>query len=117
MSYDRKKKLTNDERAAIRLQAAREFLKCLSPVGEGHEHEKLAAAFSCLLIASGPPFDVACASFAVAATLFVQDEGRRCDVHLLREGAVAIYGGDGSYEVFTEQPDDEILPVPQARMH
>ena len=109
--------MTDDEKAALRVAAAREFLNCLEPLGEGREHEKLAAAFSCLLLASGKPFDVACASFAVAATLFVQDEGRRCDVHLLSEGGVAIHGGDGSYEVFTEQPDDDIEPVPQARIH
>ena len=114
---DLKGKLTENEKAALRLEAATQFLACLEPLGGGNNHEKLAAAFSCLLLASGKPFDAACAAFAVAATLFVQDEGRRCDVHMLAEGRVDIHGGDGSLESFAEQPDDDIEPAPQARIH
>ena len=116
MSDDRKKKLTHDERAELRLEAARQFLNCLEPTGAGNEHQKLAVAFACILTVAGKPFDHAAAAFSMAETLCVQDEGRRCDVHLLSEGGVAIHGGDGSYEVFTEQPDDDIEPAPE-RMH
>ncbi len=113
MNDDDTKKLTEDEKAALRVEAAREFLKCLEPLGEGNEHNKLRAAFACLLLESGPPYDYAAAAFSKVASLCVRDEGRRVDVHMLAEGRVDIHGGDGSLESFVEQPEDDIEPAPE----
>ena len=114
MTDDLKGKLSDDEKAALRVAAAREFLACL----EGSSgHEKLQAAFACLLVETGPPYDYACAAFTMVASLCVRDEGRRVDVHVLSPNKTQVHMSDGARSVLRtyqhEQLDDNIERQPE----
>ena len=82
--------MTDDEKAALRLTAAREFLKCLEPIGEGNEHEKLSAAFAAILAVAGPPVDYSCAAFAIVASILRGMKGGASTCTLWRrEGSIS----------------------------
>ena len=110
MTDDLKGKLSDDERAALRLEAAREFLACLEPIGEGNEHAKFRAAFSCILAVAGPPVDYSCAAFSLVASILARDGGRRVDVHVMSENRTEVHSADGILRTFTHEPDEDIEP-------
>ena len=105
--------MTEDEKAAIRLQAAQEFLNCLEPIGEGNEHEKLSAAFAAVLAVAGPPVDYSCAAFSLVASILARNGGRRVDVHVLSPNKTEVHSADGILRTFKHEPDDDIEPAPE----
>ena len=101
------------KKAALRLEAAREFMNCLEPLGEGNDHEKLAAAFTCILAVAGPPVDYSCAAFSLVASILAREGGRRVDVHVLSPQKTEVHSADGILRTFTHEPDGDIEPEPE----
>ena len=114
MTDDLTGKLSADEKAALRLTAAREFMNCLEPLGEGNNHEKLSAAFASILAVAGPPVDYSCAAFSLVASILLREGGRRVDVHVLSPQKTEVHSADGILRTFTHEPDDgdDIEPEP-----